>query len=141
MHVDLDWTGNISFSASCREFTNITIDEPPDHGENKGPTPAEYLGIGIGSCLGVSLAYSCQKCDLAIEKLTVGVDLTLEDVEEEGASLQRVTGAAAEIEIQLVNPEDKEILEMCLQSFEKYCVVTQSVMLGIPVTVNVKKVE
>jgi uncharacterized OsmC-like protein len=142
MHVDIDWTGNISFTASCRTFAGLTIDEPMDfHGDDTGPSPAEYLAVGIGSCLGVSLAYACQKMAVKIERLSVGVDLTFEDVEDEGESLERVTGAAAEIEIQLVNPEDGELLDLCLQSFEKHCVVTQSVMLGIPVTVNVKKLE
>ena len=142
MHIDVDWTGNISFTATCREFNGIVIDEPADfHGNNSGPSPAEYLGIGIGSCLGVSLAYSCQKVDIKIEKLSVGVDLSLEDIEEEGASLQRVTAATAQIEIQPANPEDGEALDLCIQMFEKHCVVTQSVILGIPVTVNVKKLE
>lgn len=49
--------------------------------------------------------------------------------------------ANIEVKVQLsVNEEDKTRVQRCLDIFENYCTVTQSVMQGIKVNVDITKV-
>ena len=62
MKVFLDYTKDLHFKASVREFKGLDVDEPVSfHGTNLGPSAVEYLLIGIGGCLGTTFLYCLQK--------------------------------------------------------------------------------
>jgi uncharacterized OsmC-like protein len=140
MKIELDWTGNIGFTAKTRQFTGLAIDEPEEfHGDDRGPSSVEYLGIAIGGCLGTSFSYCLKKMEVPIKTMRISIDVNLHHVDMDGVNPLRVTGIAAEINVVLENDEDSELLDLCIESYKKYCVVTQSVIAGIPVDVQITK--
>ena len=140
MKIELDWTGNIGFTATARQFTGMTIDEPEEfHGDDKGPSAVEYFGIGIGGCLGTSFAFCLKKMEVPVKTMPLTIDVGVHHSSEDEGGHLRVTDVAAEIEVALENEDDAELFDLCIESYKKYCVVTQSVIAGVPVDVQIKK--
>ena len=136
--VELDWTDNIGFTATARQFSGLKIDEPVEfHGKDKGPSPVEYFAIGIGGCLGTSFAYCLKKMDVPFKGMKIAIDVDMHHADESGGGVLRITGVTAEINVTLEENGDEEVLDLCIDSFKKYCVVTQSVMAGVPVIVKI----
>ncbi|MHA1681272.1 MAG: OsmC family protein [Promethearchaeota archaeon] len=140
MKIELEWTGNVGFKARTRQFNNIIIDEPKEfHGTDTGPSAVEYLGIGVGGCLGSSFTYCMQRMEVSVSSINIIMDVKLSHVNlEDGSTPLRIVNINAEILVKLQDPDDEDVLDLCIESFKKYCTVTSSVMAGIPVGVDVK---
>jgi uncharacterized OsmC-like protein len=140
MKIEVMWDGNVRFKAKARHFTEIVMDEPPEfHGDDKGPSSIEYLGVAIGGCLGTSFSFCLQKMEVPINDMCLVLDIKMTHVDQGESNPLRIVNIDADISVTLKNEDDEDILELCIESFKKYCVVTQSIMSGIPVHVNVKK--
>jgi len=138
MKVLLDYTKNLHFKASARNFKDFDVDEPVSfHGTDLGPSAVEYLLIGIGGCLGTTFIYCLQKNNVDLEALEVVVDgklshagpkmlLRLVDVEVDLKFMPK--GTSSEVEI-----------NKCMKEFTEYCIVTNSIREGVNVNVNCKK--
>lgn len=112
-----------------REFRNIHIDEPESfHGANFGPSSLEYLLIGIGGCYGATFCFCLQKHQIELEDLEINVDGTLSHNAEERLRLVNV-----DVDIQYLFKDGYDLnkLKLCLKSFQKHCVVSNSLMEGI----------
>ncbi|NMC07262.1 MAG: OsmC family protein [Candidatus Lokiarchaeota archaeon] len=139
MRVEVDWTGGIAFTATARQFS-LQIDEPETfHGADTGPSAAEYLAIGVGGCLGTSFAHCARQVDLPIASIKVIVDVDMHHGGEDRTRPLRITGMATELVVTLKDESDMDVFDLCVESFKKYCVVTQSVISGIPVDVKVTR--
>ena len=111
----------------------LVTDEPPPLGQERGPNPARLLGAAVGSCLGASLLFCLRKAHVEVTDLRTTVAGTL--VRNERGRLR--IGA---LRVQLaptVAEADRPRLARCLELFEDYCVVTESVRDGIDVAVEV----
>ncbi|HEU5072964.1 MAG TPA: OsmC family protein [Polyangiaceae bacterium] len=110
----------------------LRVDEPPPLGKDQGPNPARLLAAAIGSCLSASLAFCLNRADMPLSGLTAKVHADL--VRNERKRL-RVGGVRVELHPTLAttvgNPSE------CLERFEDFCVVTESVRAGVPVEVSV----
>lgn len=135
-HVTIRFVHGHEFVA---EFTGrdglqpILFDEPPPLGEGHAPNAADVLGAAVGNCLAASLAFCLRKVRLDIEDLTAHVT-THVTRNEQGRF--RISGIDVELQPQL-READPARLERCERLFEDFCVVTESVRRGIPVTVQV----
>ena len=112
----------------------LVIDEPPPLGQGGGPNPARLLAAAVGSCLGASLLYCLRKAHVDVTDLRTTVAGTL--VRNERGRLR--IGA---LRVQLaptVADADRPRLARCLELFEDYCVVTDSVRDGIDIAVEVE---
>lgn len=137
VQVNLDWNGNVGFVARARSFAGIQVDEPAAfHGDDRGPSAVEYLAIGTGGCLGTSLAYCLQRVDVRPAAITVSVDVDMHHPAE-GQPLA-ITAMHARIAVTLEDGEDADVVDLCIDSFRKYCSVSNSVIAGIPVDVDVR---
>ncbi|MHA1372577.1 MAG: OsmC family protein [Promethearchaeota archaeon] len=141
MKIHLKWIGNIGFNASTRQFNEILIDEPAEfHGDDRGPSSVEYLGISIGGCIGTSFAYCLKRMELNVDEFDVDVDVKMTHVESEEGNPLRIVKINVNINVKLLDGDDDEdLLNLCIKSVKKYCVVTQSIMRGIPVEISVNK--
>jgi uncharacterized OsmC-like protein len=114
----------------------FAIDEPPPLGSGSGPNPARILAASVGGCLGASLLHCLRKARVDVTGLTTKVEGSL--VRNERGRLRvgrlRVTLSPA------VPAEARERMRRCLEVFEDYCVVTESVRRGIEVDVQVSPV-
>ncbi|HXF95313.1 MAG TPA: OsmC family protein [Gemmatimonadales bacterium] len=115
----------------------LELDEPPPLGEGRGPNAAQVLAAAVGNCLAASLAYCLRRARLDV----LGMDARVEGamVRNERGRLRlgplRVTLEAR------VPPDQHQRMGRCLELFEDFCVVTQSVRAGLDVTVTVAGVE
>lgn len=138
MRVELKSTGGLAFEAVTGGGAHrFVLDEIPAHGGGgKGPSPLDHLLAGVGGCLGTSMAICLSRVGVAIDSLGVRVDATHRD-DEDPFSLQWVEEITVEIDVVLAEGEDEDMLDLCIESFKKYCTVTAAVATATPVVVSV----
>lgn len=109
------------------------VDETPPLGEGHGPNPARMLAAAIGHCLSASALFCLGKARVNVRGMRTTVSGGL--VRNEQGRL-RIGGLTVRLHPD-VAPEDRDRLGRCLELFEDFCVVTQSVRRGIEVQVSV----
>ena len=115
-------------------IADLIVDEPKPMGENSGPNPTRLLSAAVGHCLNSSLLFCLSKARINVKNLETTVKATQEKNEEGLLRIRKL-----EVEMYLdVDEQDRTRIARCLDIFENYCTVTQSVRKGIEVTVNVK---
>ena len=111
----------------------LTVDEPTPLGTGLGPSPVHLLAAAVGSCLSDSLLFALRKFKQSPEPLRCEVEA---DVGRNDEGKTRVLGIKALLTLG-VPAAQLQHLDRALDQFEAFCTVTQSVRLGIPVTVEV----
>jgi len=113
----------------------LLMDEPIPLGTDKGPNAARVLSAAIGNCLTASLLFCLQKArvDSRIIKSTVSTKITRNDKGRMRIGQSRVT-IQAEID---QNENTVNRIGKCIELFEDFCIVTQSVRQGLDVKVDV----
>jgi uncharacterized OsmC-like protein len=119
------------------QFGPLTMDEPTPLGKGRGPSASRFVAAAVGHCLSASLLFCSRKGRIAIGPIHTRVRAQLRRNER---GRWRVTKMNVEIDPHIPEP-DRENAIRCLDLFEDYCVVTQSVRQGIPVEVTVKGLE
>jgi len=133
---------NIGFKVNIKEFPEFLMDEPPEfHGDNRGPSSAEFLLTAIAGCQGTSFQFCLQKFNIQVEEMVVNVESEMHHVwfEEYERKILITTNVHVSIDVKLKNPDDQENLQECFALFQKFCVVTMSVRRGIPVDVKLNQ--
>jgi uncharacterized OsmC-like protein len=115
-------------------YGDLLMDEPPPVGHNKGPNPSRLLATAVGGCLSASLLFAARKLRLNIQGLHA--DVKVSHVRNEKGRL-RIGKIEVEIDPAIEDPDEQK-MRRCLEMFEDFCVVTQSVRKGIDVSVKVK---
>ncbi|MDT8427393.1 MAG: OsmC family protein [Pseudomonadales bacterium] len=130
--INLRLLENYLFEIDFGEFGNIMTDEPSPLGGGEGPNPSALLAAAVANCMAASLLFALRK-----------------HKQDPGELRATVTGTSARVDGHLrivsldvvlrlgVAAEFLPSLSAVLEKFEEYCVVTQSVRQGIPVTVSV----
>jgi len=138
MKVFLDYTKDLLFKASARNFKDFNVDEPASfHGTDLGPSAVEYLLIGIGGCLGTTFIYCLQKNNIELETFEVVVDGTLSHTGPK--MLLRLAKVDVNLKFTPKEVNSDEEINRCMKEFTEYCVVTNSIANGLPINVNCKK--
>lgn len=114
----------------------LTMDEPPPLGGGQGPNPARMLAAAVGGCMGASLLFCLRRARLDAPELRARVEGTL--VRNERGRL-RIGGLRVTLQPGL-DAEDAERAARCLELFEDFCIVGQSVQQGIPLEVRVEPI-
>lgn len=108
-------------------------DEPPPLGKDAGPNPARVLAVAIANCLAASLVFCLAKKGEKVSDVKAKVKVDIVRNEH-----KRLRIGAVNVTIQAPVARDSAALLACLDTFEDFCVVTQSVRSGLAVTVNVE---
>jgi len=111
---------------------NLLVDELKPIGEDSGPNPTRLLSSAIGHCLSSSLLFCLRKARVKVKTLETTVKANIERNEE---GLLRIKNIGVQVHL-AVEEKDKRRIPRCLEIFENYCTVTQSVRKGIEVNVN-----
>ena len=112
---------------------DILVDEPKPTGEGFGPGPTRLLSAAVGHCLSSSLLYCLRKAKIEVRGLEATVKASTARNDE-----GRLRVRSIDVQIDLdVSEGDRVRLARCLELFENYCTVTQSVRKGIEVNVKV----
>lgn len=135
-HVTVKYARDYEFIAQFDDIPNaqaLLFDEPAPLGRDRGPNAAAVLGAAVGDCLATSLAFCLKKSRIGLDDLTARVT-THVTRNEKGRF--RISGIDVELSPEVADA-DRARLERCEQLFEDFCIVTESVRQGIPVTVSV----
>ncbi len=115
------------------QYEELEMDEPPPLGTDKAPNASRILAAAVGNCLCASLLFCARKSRAALRG--VHAEVTLHYTRNQQG---RVRIGKIEVRIQPSFEEtDSTKAARCLEIFEDYCVVTQSVRSGITVSVSI----
>lgn len=112
---------------------DLILDEPPPLGQDVGPNPARILAAAIGDCLAASLVFCLRRSRIAISGLAAEVNVTMVRNEH-----KRLRIGSIDVRLHPKLAENSEGYRACLDVFEDFCVVTQSVRKGLEVNVKVE---
>ena len=113
----------------------LMMDEPAPLGGESGPNASKVLAATVGNCLCASLLFCLQKSRVDVSGLKATVDgVTARN--EEGR--WRIREMNVEISPE-VSEGDRKKLERCVELFESFCIVSQSIEQGIPINVDVRR--
>lgn len=112
----------------------LVVDELPPLGEGNGPNPARLLAAAVGSCLSASLLFCLRKSRMAVSDLRTSVEVRLA---RNDRGRVRIGGIRVRLAPEL-DPEQRERMGRCLELFQDFCTVTESVRAGIDVDVVVE---
>jgi organic hydroperoxide reductase OsmC/OhrA len=127
-----DYRFRVHFRGSS--VPELVTDEPAPLGGGDGPSPTMLLAAAIGSCLGSSLLFCLGKAHIETVDLEADVGLTFGRNQEGRVRIDRIDVRLAPT----VAHEDRARIARCLQIFELFCVVTESVRQGIRVNVTIE---
>lgn len=115
-------------------WTPILVDEPEPLGDGRGPSAARLLAAAVGNCLAASLLLCAEKARVELLGLTARVEGSMER-----SASGRLRIAHMDVTLVPVSPEGPGgRFDRCLDIFEDFCIVTQSVREGIDIDVHVR---
>lgn len=114
----------------------LLVDEGPPLGEGRGPDPSRVLAAAIGSCLGASLLFCLRKAHVEPAGLRTKVEGTLV---RNGRGRLRIGKITVRLTPELSAADGKRVAR-CLDLFQDFCIVTESVRDGVDVAVEVEGV-
>ncbi|MBS7288307.1 MAG: OsmC family protein [Candidatus Freyarchaeota archaeon] len=130
---ELKWRENFKFNAKVNEFF-IEMDEPTEiGGEASGLSPLDLLAASVGGCLSASLVFCLKKARIPIRGISAKSRATV--TREDG--YLRVKNIDVELNVEF-DEETAKKAEQCFSIFRRYCIVTESVIKGIPVNLEIK---
>ncbi len=115
------------------QFVDLHLDEPKPLGRDSAPNAARVLAAAVGNCLSASLVFCLKKAGVELRGLESDVHVEL--VRNESRRL-RIGHIAVKLHPAL--PGDASQYARCFDTFEDFCVVTQSVRDGLDVRVEVE---
>lgn len=113
------------------QYADLYMDEPEPLGKDSAPNPARILAAAIGNCLSASLVFCLKRKGVTAQGLRSELEVVLTRNEHKRLRVGRVD---VKIHVQDV---PQEVLDSCVEMFEDFCVVTQSVREGLEVKVDV----
>ena len=123
--VKFDWPG----------VPELLLDEPEPLGRRAGPNAARLVAAAVGNCLSASLVF-CLKSKFKQNPGPLRATATGR-LERNAQGRYRIAG----IDVELSLAEAWGAMphqERCLEQFDEFCIVTQSIRAGIPVSVTVR---
>ena len=112
----------------------LLLDEPEPLGNGDGPNAARVLAAAVGNCLSASALFCLRRARIDVQGMRTTVSASLSRNE---AGRLRVRGIQVHIS-PVVDAAEHARMRRCLELFEDFCVVTQSVRSGIAVDVSVE---
>lgn len=109
----------------------LVMDEPAPLGSGSGPNAAALLGAAVGNCLGASLLYCLRRAHVDVPDLQTEVDVSVDRDSD-----QHLRVGTINVKLQPGVAASGRV-DRCLELFQDFCIVTESVRSGIDVQVKV----
>ena len=126
-----DYQFNVKFDWPA--VADLLVDEPEPLGESNGPNASRLVAAAVANCLTASLLFCMRKFKQTPGALRTDVTTTL-------GRNERGRLRIAKIDTVIHLSDSTEAIahfDRCIQQFEDFCVVTDSIRNGIPVSVQV----
>jgi len=118
----------------CKTNLNdLLMDEPKPVGNGDYPNAGLILAAAVGNCLSASLLFCLRKSRAEVESLDAEVYTKLTRNEKGRLRIDSIN-----VELHPIVDDPKK-LNRCLDIFEDFCIVTQSVRQGVPIQVKVSQ--
>jgi len=114
----------------------LVMEEPPPLGTGDGTTPTEALAAAVGGCLSASLLFCLERARIPVTSVSARVEGT---VERNPQGRLRVEGMQVTVRVEL-EEEGSPRVDRCLDLFQDFCTVKESIRQGIPISVVVEGV-
>lgn len=115
------------------DAADLVLDEPAPLGHARGPNAARLIAAAVANCLSSSLLFCLRKFHQAPRQMRAEVTGQLTR-----NARGRVRIGRFDVTIRLAEPAAAiGHFDRCLQQFEDFCIVTESVRHGIPVGVRI----
>jgi organic hydroperoxide reductase OsmC/OhrA len=115
----------------------LLMDEPSPLGAGSGPNAARVLVAAVGNCLSASALYCFRRARIDVRCMHTVVSGSLR---RNDAGRLRIGRIEVRLEPEVESGEQAR-MRRCLELFEDFCVVTQSVRQGIEVDVTVEPIS
>jgi organic hydroperoxide reductase OsmC/OhrA len=111
----------------------VLIDEPEPIGKGSAPSASQFLAAAVGNCLSASLLFCLEKAKIDLGEFNTEVKTVMHRNEK---GRWRIASIEVKLKPQI---EHRDIIrsKRCLELFEDFCIVTQSVRNGINVDVDI----
>ena len=113
---------------------DLLVDEPPPLGGLAGPNPSRLLAVSAANCFSASLLYCINRGDVPPASVTTEATVTIVRNEKKRLRIGRIDVALQMSEVLSGAPKMKR----CMNLFEDFCVVSDSIRNGIPIGVEVR---
>ncbi|NOZ52119.1 MAG: OsmC family protein [Gammaproteobacteria bacterium] len=129
-----DYAFTVNFNLS--NVAQLVLDEPPPLGRQAGPNASHLVAAAVANCLSASLLFCLSKHKVTANSLTVEATCKLLRNDR-----QRLRLGGIDVRITLNNEAFNKTSasreKRCLELFEDFCVVTESLRNGIQVDVSI----
>jgi|YelNatPaOPRAMG01_1025707.scaffolds.fasta_scaffold78009_2 uncharacterized OsmC-like protein len=135
----VEWTGAFPIQARARNH-HMYIDEPAQAGGNdKGPTPVEYVLIGLGGCILFVGRLVANEMGLDLKSVKVTLSGTLNPAKFRGQPTNDRAGfKQIEVEIEADPNIPREKIEEWIKKVESRCPVGDNLQNPTPITFKIK---
>ena len=111
----------------------VLIDEPEPIGKGSAPSASRYLAAAVGNCLSASLLFCFEKAKIELDDFNTSVETVMRRNDK---GRWRITSINVKLKPQIGHNSIAKS-KRCLDLFEDFCIVTQSVKNGVNVNVDV----
>lgn len=130
-----EWVEDVRCSAQIRDFSPMTIDEPPElGGKNAGPNPVELILVALGTCQ--EIMYSAYASVMGVELKSVKVALR-GDIDLKGMfGLDENSPSGytkINFETNIESDADDETLTKLIETVEAHCPVMDTLLREIAI--------
>jgi len=116
-----------------REFPPVVSDEPPARGgENRGPSPLEYVLISLCACTNVSAGRMAEKLRFEYEDLETYAEGVLDTRGRRGLADVPVHYKAVRLRVRIKTSEPDERLARLKELVSRYCPVDSLIRAAVP---------
>jgi uncharacterized OsmC-like protein len=110
----------------------VLTDEPDPVGSNAGPSTPSMLAMAVGHCLSASLVETLRHAGIYVKALTTEAIAVVTPNAEGNPRIKQIN-----VTIRPVLDKASGNIQRCIDVFENYCTVCQSIRPAIPVHVDV----
>jgi uncharacterized OsmC-like protein len=124
-----------AFEGDALHGAPVISDEPDPIGTNAGPSTPSMLAIAVGHCLSASLVETLRHAGIHVKSSTTEAIAVVAPNEDGNPRIKRI-----DVTIRPVVDRESGNIKRCIDVFENYCTVCQSIRPAIPVHVDVQYV-
>lgn len=124
-----------AFEGGALHGAPVISDEPDPIGTNAGPSTPSMLAIAVGHCLSASLVETLRHAGIHVKASTTEAIAVVAPNEDGNPRIKRI-----DVTIRPVVDKESGNIKRCIDVFENYCTVCQSIRPAIPVHVDVQYV-
>jgi uncharacterized OsmC-like protein len=121
-----------AFEGDTTHGAPVISDEPDPIGTNAGPSTPSMLAIAVGHCLSASLVETLRHAGIHVKSLATEAIAVVTPNADGNPRIKQIN-----VSIRPVLDKESGNIKRCIDVFENYCTVCQSIRPAIPVHVEV----